>query len=172
MKVNNINSFKPNFGHISKQAVDGIRYHAEGYRVNNKNKDFYSADTRYQLMDEQNLKRFENLVTKASLLDNSWIHYEPNKGLIVDFYKNCNPKQIVRFEEKEEGNVDSALDKLENALYIAETGEYASIDKNKASSPLWETPVENVNHTMERFKSEGENKLLNRIYTKSFDIKG
>ena len=172
MKINNVAGFKPNFGHISKRAVDAVRAHAEGYRVSDKTgESLYSANSKYNLMNTAELKRLENLVSKASLLDNSWIDYSSqDDSLVVDFYKDCNPWQSFGFNPQKEGNIGNALDILECATGEAETGEYADIDENKNLSLIWRADKKSVNCTPERFRSANENGTLKRIYDKTFDV--
>ena len=172
MKINEISSCKPSFGHISKMAVDAVRGHAEGYRVNNRTGEtYYSANQKYDLMDINELKRLENLVKRASVLDNSWIDFNHVNGLYVDFYKDCNPWHAYHFDIQKDGNAGSALDTLERAVNVAESGESADIDENKKSNPVWEAEIKAVNHAPERFRSINDNLMLKRIYDKTFDVR-
>ncbi len=172
MKINAINGYKQNFGHISSQAVDAVRRQAEGYRVSNKTgESFYNTNPKYQLMNSDELQKLEDLTLRASMLDNSWIYYLPAKGLAVDFYKDCNPAQIFTFDSKKDGNAKDALMVLECAVGEAETGEYAEIDENKNSGMIWNTDKKSVNYVSDRFRSQEDNKTLKRIYDKTFDVK-
>ena len=171
MKIGSVSSFNTNFGHISKHAVDAVRSHAEGYRVSSKTGEgYYSANPKYKLMTSDELTRLKDLAYRASMLDFSWIDYDPGKGLVVDFYKDCNPWQACRFDKQKEGNINSALDVLENAVNIAEAGEYAEIDENKTLDFIWQANIKNVNYTPERFRNADSNKILKGIYDKTFDV--
>ena len=173
MRINSIGSFNPNFGHISSRAVDAVRCHAEGYVANDKTgESFYSTNPKYKLMTSGEIKRLEAMVLRASLLDNSWVDYSrQDDSLVVDFYKDCNPWQSFDFNPQKEGSANDALDVLECAVGEAETGEYADIDENKKASFIWKIDKENSNHTPERFRNTDDNKILRRIYDKTFDIK-
>ena len=172
MKISSISNFRPSFGHISKQAVDAVRAHAEGYRINNETgQTYYSTDTKYELMQSQNLKRLNNLTKRASLLDNSWIDSDSDGSLVIEFYKNCNPSQVCRFNHKKEGNISAALDVLEGAIYLAEGAEGVEANENEALSPIWRQDINNVTFSPERFRSSDDNQILKNIYAKTFDLK-
>ena len=173
MKINRIAGYNQNFGHISKRAVDAVRSNAEGYKMNNKTGEaFYSTNPKYNMMNTKELKRLENLVSRASVLDTSWIDYDSqDDSLVIDFYKDCNPWLSYGFDPQKEGNISDALDILECAVGEAETGEYADIDENKNSGFIWRVDKASVNHTPERFRNIDDNKVLTRIYSKTFDIK-
>ena len=170
MKINSINSFKPSFGHISKQAVDAVRKQAEGYFASNSS---YSTSPKFSLMNSAELKQLENLVKRASVLDDSWIHFEPDKGLVVQFYKDCNPQQISRFDYKNEGNIGASLDVLESAVNTAESAEGARVDENNELSGIWDRnrySTYKVKQSYDRFKNIDDNKILNKIYSYTYYV--
>jgi len=170
MKINSICNSTPSFTHISKQAVDAVRKRAEGY-VSLTNS--YSADPKFNLMNEDELKKLYNLTLRASRLDNSWIHYEPDSGMVVKFYKDCNPNQSYRFDPKKEGDINSALATLETAVNTAESAEGIEADENVKPKSYWDKNLYDfkpVNFKPERFRTEGENKVLQKIYDNTFQI--
>ena len=172
MKINNVNGFKPNFGYITKGAIDAVRQHAEGYKANNKTGEgFYNTDSKYRLMSREELRKLERLAYKALMFEDSWIYCAPNGNLVVEFYKDCNPTQICRFDSKNEGNISSALDTLESAVSYAEAGEYADVDESRELSHIWKQHIGGVDYAFDRFRNAEENRILKNIYNKTYVLK-
>ncbi len=169
------------FGIITKEAIDTIRKHSEGYIYRPKylkepTGACYSADTKYSFMNKDELMRLKALTQKAQSLKKVIIgslHSNSKEGLSIEY--PSGDEYCVRFNKKDEGNIKAVLDKFECAIDFAQeheseaTGDFYQIKKGSTFLG-YGTVYSNLDMPSDKFRTDEENKIIKSIYDSTLNL--
>ena len=196
MKINNINSFTTNFGHISTRTVDMIRNHVEGYKKpphnlsSDENNSSYIPANKYRFLNMQQLIRLEKLTARAaemgkSVVDTTGNNWQENNSIPMfvvrsHCYGGGNRSNLEVFtptynrsSENIKDDADYVIDALEEAIDYAQEVENDPNAHDIFDEYGWHAGVRECKtgrHSCDNFRNTRTNQVLYSIYDNTINL--